>query len=181
MNTNENNCTDEEIDKDDNNINLWNEFIENNTFINEDSIWDSLKEEDYSIPKEIQEEISNARESYQKVDTQIIEFISNFVTNNNKTLVQKHKLKSVFFWVIMATFLVVTITPIAVVIAVDSKDATPFITGIIASLIQALASIIILPKIVAEYLFNKEEDIASIKIVELMQSYSETVHGYDKK
>lgn len=47
-------------------------------------------------------------------------------------------------------------------------------------MVEVLTTVIILPKIVAEYLFNKEEENSNIKIVEIMQKYSETIHGYDR-
>lgn len=80
----------------------------------------------------------------------------------------------------MGVFVIAACTPLIVVLKIDSKNTISFVTGIIASLAQTLASIIKLPKIVAEYLFNKEEDVSTIKIVELMQAYSEKVHSYDK-
>lgn len=146
-----------------------------------DDFWDSVVEDDKGIPIERLDEISKAREAYEKVDNQIIDFIENFVDSQKKTLNQKHKLKSIFFWMTMVAFLIVILSPILVILFIKTKNTIPYVAGIIASLIQSLTSIIILPKIVAQYLFNKEEDVATIEIVKLMQTFSEKVHGYNKK
>jgi hypothetical protein len=143
--------------------------------------WDNATVDDFSLPTDGQNSIKHARESYKRVDNQIIDFITNFVVNQNSTIKQKLFLKNIFFWIIMGIFIIVTATPILVVILVNSNNTLAFISSILAAITQTLASIIILPKIVAEYLFNKEEDVATLKIVELMQAYSETVHGYDKE
>jgi hypothetical protein len=143
--------------------------------------WDNATVDDFSLPTDGQNSIKHARESYKRVDNQIIDFITNFVVNQNSTIKQKLFLKNIFFWIIMGIFIIVTATPILVVILVNSNNTLAFISSILAAITQTLASIIILPKIVAEYLFNKEEDVATLKIVELMHAYSETVHGYDKE
>jgi hypothetical protein len=40
-------------------------------------------------------------------------------------------------------------------------------------LIELVSAIIVLPKIIAEYLFNKEEDSNMMQIIKSMQEYNE--------
>lgn len=156
---------------------MWAQILEKEVAIYEDE--DELKEinESESIFKE-------AQKAYSKVDDNILAFIANFVENQNNAAKQKKKLKGIFFVITMFGFSVVLLTPIALIIAVgilDMNDGYIVITAIISAIVEVLTTIIILPKIVAEYLFNKEEENSNIKIVELMQKYSETMHGYDDK
>lgn len=160
----------DELDK------LWAELIKN-VDLYEDS--DELEEinESENIFKE-------AQKAYSKVDDNILRFIGNFVDNQDNAAKQKKKLKGIFFAITMFGFSVVLLTPIGLIIAMgilNMYDSYVVITAIISAIVEVLTTIIILPKIVAEYLFNKEEENSNIKIVELMQKYSETMHGYDDK
>ncbi len=141
----------------------------------------SVVEDNDSIPTERQYEIIKARKSYEKVDNQIIKFTENFVESQEKLLRQKHSLKYVFFIITMLAFLIVIISPILVVVFMNSKDTIAYVAGIVAALIQSMASIITLPKIVAQYLFNKEEDVSTIEIIKLIQEFSDKAHDYDKE
>lgn len=124
-----------------------------------------------------------AKESYNKVDDKLIEFIGNFVTNQNQAAKQKKQLKNIFFWFTMVIFAVIVMTPIIclfVMLAIGANKYYMVLVSLISSVAEVLTTVIVLPKIVAEYLFNKEEETANIKIVELMQKYSDTIHGYGK-
>lgn len=120
--------------------------------------------------------------SYSFVDGYIGKFIANFVENQNKTTKQKYFLKYIFFVLIMLIFIIVVCTPLIVMnmlCSMNIENSVAILTAIIATSAEVLAAIIVLPKIVAEYLFNKEEEEANVKIVELMQNYSKTIHDYD--
>lgn len=125
-----------------------------------------------------------AQKAYSKVDDNILAFIANFVENHNKAAKQNKWLKGIFFAITMCCFSLVIVTPIVLIIVLgifEIKDNYIALTAIVSTVIEVLTTIIILPKIVAQYLFNKEEENSNIKIVELMQKYSETMHGYDTK
>ncbi|MBR2402778.1 MAG: hypothetical protein IKB01_08450 [Lachnospiraceae bacterium] len=122
-----------------------------------------------------------AKNAYGRVDDTIIEFIDQFVDNYAIMSEQKKKLKDIFFWFIMIGFTIITLTPfiLLIILLLTSVEDVYIIFGtILASVAEVLTSIIVLPKIVAEYLFNKKEEKANIKIVGLMQQYSEKMHGY---
>ena len=50
----------------------------------------------------------------------------------------------------------------------------------ISVLIELVSAIIVLPKIIAEYLFNKEEDRNMTEIIKSMQNYNEKKHDHFK-
>ena len=124
------------------------------------------------------------KESYNKVDDRLIDFISNFVENQNTASKQKKALKDIFFWFTMVLFAIIVMTPIiCLVLMLIWKVPNYYVIfgSLVASVVEVLTTVIVLPKIVAEYLFNKEEEKANLQIVQLMQKYSETIHGYDNE
>lgn len=124
----------------------------------------------------------DAKKAYNKVDDKLLDFIGNFVVNQDNAAKQKKTLKNVFFWFTMISFGIIILTPIiclVVLLYINVNEYYIVFGSITASIIEVLTTIIVLPKIVAEYLFNKEEEHANIQIVELMQKYSEMMHGYD--
>lgn len=145
-----------------------------------------LFDEDDDFFEEINESenlFKEAKQSYNKVDDKLLDFIDNFVSNQDGAAKQKKRLKEIFFWFTMVCFAIIVLTPIACFIALIMLKVSNYIIvlgSITAAVVEVLTTVIILPKIVAEYLFNKEEENANIKIVEIMQKYSETIHGYDK-
>ena len=140
-----------------------------------------------NVDEEISESenlFKEAKEAYNKIDDKLLDFIENFVVNQNAVAIQKKNLKNIFFWFTMISFALIVLTPIIcliVLMVAKVKDYYIIFGSIVAALIEVLTTVIVLPKIVAEYLFNKEEEKANIQIVELMQQYSDTMHGYDYK
>lgn len=155
-----------------------------------DSAWfDDLDFDIFDIdePEPEVEESKNlfieAKGTYNKIDDILIDFIGNFVINQDNAAKQKKMLKDIFFWFVMVGFAIIVVTPIVSLFLLmwfKASDYYIIFGAIVASLVEVLTTIIVLPKIVAEYLFNKKEEKANIQIVELMQKYSEMIHGYDK-
>ena len=146
-------------------------------------LFDEDQEEVESEVEESKNLFIEAKSTYNKVDDKLLVFIDNFVVNQNNAAKQKKQLKDIFFWFTMISFALIVITPIICLVALMCADVYDYYIifgAIVASLVEVLTTIIILPKIVAEYLFNKKEENSNIKIVELMQKYSEMIHGYDK-
>ncbi|MBQ8878347.1 MAG: hypothetical protein IJ029_06435 [Lachnospiraceae bacterium] len=139
-------------------------------------------EDEISEISESETLFKEAKDAYNRVDDKLLDFIGNFVTNQNNAAQQKKTLKNIFFWFTMISFAIIIVTPIIcllVLMHAKVRDYYIIFGAIVASLLEVLTTIIVLPKIVAEYLFNKEEEASNIKIVELMQKYSEMIHGYD--
>jgi uncharacterized membrane protein YcjF (UPF0283 family) len=155
------------------------ELIDNISIMTEEVNPDTSKEinESETLFKEV-------KESYNKVDNKLIDFISNFVENQNVASQQKKSLKTIFFWFTMVLFAIIVITPIiCLILMLIWKVPNYYVIfgSLVASVVEVLTTVIVLPRIVAEYLFNKEEEKANLQIVQLMQKYSETIHGYDNE
>ena len=71
----------------------------------------------------------------------------------------KQKLKIVFFYIIMGLLIILTISPLIIVfVFCNNSNSYAFALSTIASVVELATGIIILPKIIARYLFNREED-----------------------
>ena len=90
----------------------------------------------------------------------------NFVNIEEKKEQQKLNLKDQFFWFIMIGFLALMLTPLIIVIVGRNMSNASMIVSLITALIELVSAIIVLPKIIAEYLFNKEEDANMIQITQ---------------
>lgn len=124
-----------------------------------------------------------AKESYNKIDDKLIEFIGNFVVNQNESAKQKKELKELFFFCIMAILVVVIITPLAcinLILEGTFGNDMAAVGVVLGAIVEVLTTVIVLPKIVAEYLFNKTEEEANLEIVKLMRQYSEMIRSNKK-
>lgn len=135
------------------------------------------KEEIYSSRNFINQE----KDSYIRFDKEFRKFLANFVKQQKKKEKQKSILKYWFFGIIMAGFFVLLITPLATIGMCHGKPSATLVTSLITTLIELVSAIIVLPKIIADYLFNKEEDSNMMDIIKSMQDYNEKKHDYIEK
>lgn len=152
-------------------------------FINSDNaeqaeIYQSNEAEEISQSNDF---INREKDSYIKIDQEFNRFLHNFVDIEEKKEKQKLNLKDQFFWFIMLGFLALMLTPLIIVIVGRNMSSTSMIVSLITALIELVSAIIVLPKIIAEYLFNKEEDANMIQIIKNMQEYNEKKHEYIEK
>lgn len=144
-------------------------------FINSDNtehvkIYQSNEAEEISQSNDF---INREKDSYIKIDQEFNRFLHNFVNIEEKKEQQKLNLKDQFFWFIMIGFLALMLTPLIIVIVGRNMSNASMIVSLITALIELVSAIIVLPKIIAEYLFNKEEDANMIQIIKNMQEYNE--------
>ena len=152
-------------------------------FINSDNtehvkIYQSNEAEEISQSNDF---INREKDSYIKIDQEFNRFLHNFVNIEEKKEQQKLNLKDQFFWFIMIGFLALMLTPLIIVIVGRNMSNASMIVSLITALIELVSAIIVLPKIIAEYLFNKEEDANMIQIIKNMQEYNEKKHEYIEK
>ena len=152
-------------------------------FINSDNtehvkIYQSNEAEEISQSNDF---INREKDSYIKIDQEFKRFLHNFVNIEEKKEQQKLNLKDQFFWFIMIGFLALMLTPLIIVIVGRNMSNASMIVSLITALIELVSAIIVLPKIIAEYLFNKEEDANMIQIIKNMQEYNEKKHEYIEK
>ncbi len=125
--------------------------------------------------------INREKDSYIKIDQEFNRFLHNFVDIEEKKENQKLDLKDQFFWFIMIGFFALMLTPLIIVIAGRNMSNIAMIVSLVTALIELVSAIIVLPKIIAEYLFNKEEDSNMVQIIRNMQEYNEKKHEYIEK
>lgn len=116
--------------------------------------------------------------AYMATDNEFIVFLKNFVEMQKQKDDLKLHLKDQFFWLVMISFLVLIVTPLIIVLVAHKYSDITVIVALVASLVELVTAIIVLPKIIAKYLFNKEEDAHMLKIINSMQRYNEKKHDY---
>lgn len=162
----------------------WDDYLSDQM---DDLLCDSDEENVNIIESDESEDISNAtefrrqeRENYLKVDEQFKQFLSDFVSNQNEKDNQKRKLKESFFWFIMVCFSILIVSPIGVLglIIWGKLSDVSAVGAIVSILIELVSAILVLPKIIAEYLFDKEEDKNMMDLIKNMQDYNEKKHDH---
>lgn len=103
--------------------------------------------------------------SYIHMDAEFQKYLENFNETVKKNEEQKFKLKKYFFYCVMIILFLVIIFPYILVFVFHEKvtDVTVITMGI-SSTAEVVSSIIVLPKIIAKYLFNKKKKITSDKL-----------------
>lgn len=118
--------------------------------------------------------LKNERDTFIETDKEFLKFLSNFVHTQDEKEKQKIALKEVFFVIVMFGFLILLATPFALVFCLKDLNQITAIVSLVTILGELLSAIIVLPKIIAVYLFNKEEDGQLMKIIESMQKYNQS-------
>ncbi len=147
---------------------------------NSESITESDEKEEIST-SEAKEFLNRERDSYIKIDEEFGRFLKDFVDEQEESGKQKIHLKEQFFWFIMIGFLVLLFTPVFIILSVKYLSDSAFVISFISVLVELVSAIIVLPKIIAEYLFNKEEDESMMEIIKNMQDYNEKKHLHIEK
>ena len=122
--------------------------------------------------------LNEERNSYMQIDSEFREFLSDFVDLQHYKERQKLHFKALFFWIIMLGFLVLFLLPGVIILWAGKLSELTMAVALVSSLIELVSAIIILPKIIAEYLFNKEEDKNMMEIIKSMQEYNERKHEH---
>ena len=129
----------------------------------DESISESENENKYaSDKKEISELFQN---SYMHMDVEFQKYLENFNESVKNTERQKYVLKIIFFICVMVVLFFVILFPYFLVFMFRTKvtDATVITLGI-SSTAEVVSSIIVLPKIIAKYLFIRKRKIISGKL-----------------
>lgn len=150
-------------------------------------IKDLYKEDAEEIPEDgflkrnaiINALINNHGKSMLDHSREYTDLLKEYIENSKKTSVQKKLFKSVFFWVSVSTLCLSFLLFAGICIYFSLQDFSEIdiegISGLISSLIGLLSLYIIIPKIIAKYLFNVKEDKHMAKIVKSVQKYDAKV------
>lgn len=98
--------------------------------------------------------------------------------------------KRIFFWIIIVILCIlvllffVSVCAGFVVIILLGEDSVETIAGIITTVVSSFSAVLValskLPKIIAEYLFNKGEESSMVKIIEQIQQYDAAMYALEK-
>lgn len=115
-----------------------------------------------------------------------VNLLSNYVESSNVSQKHKRRMKIFFFGIIMFIITVLSLSFVAIILFglyMQSKGNVKMLdllVPIIASFSSVIISIYVLPKIIAEYLFDKREDDRLSNIVSNMQEYDKEIRKHQK-
>lgn len=141
----------------------------------EDTVEEVVEEQELErkIEKNEKSFSDSVHQSYIDMDSAFLEYLSNFNQNVNQQEEVKLQLKKKFFrWIILFLAAIIFFPYVMVIQFGEKVTDVTIITLSISSVAETLSAIIILPKIIAEYLFNKKEEDNKIKIIQDMQIYN---------
>lgn len=112
-------------------------------------------------------------QSYIDMDKAFLQYLNTFIEDVKSQEELKLELKRDFFYWILFFMGAVIVFPYIMMFLFRSQITDVSIVALsITSLAETLSAIIVLPKIIAKYLFNKKEDDNKIKIISRMQKYN---------
>lgn len=122
-------------------------------------------------------ELSNLLQtSYFDMDQLFQKYLNIFVDNAESDASVKKNLKIAFFIIVMIVLLALVAMPFVVLLVVILNKIpisySQFAIAVLSSTVEIITSLIVLPKIIAEYLFNKDEDKNKTDIIARMQKYN---------
>lgn len=128
--------------------------------------------------KSVKDLLKHEQGVFIETDKAFLEFLQNFVETQNDKEKQKVILKEQFFWIVMIGFLSLLLTPMILVISLKSLNQITAIVSMVTVFFELVSAIIVLPKIIAKYLFNKKEDEKLLQIIESMQQYNQNKYSH---
>ena len=111
------------------------------------------------------------------------ELLKSYVNNANANLKNKIIYKKIFFYICCCIMLIVMFVILILTIKMlDSEvDRRNLIISIVSNLISFLVTFIVLPKTIAEHLFNNEDEKNMVDIVKSIQDYDKQIRNDLKK
>ncbi len=167
ISTNENEFIDELRDMGSSNYNSINNLQNDMDFLKD------FRKLDYNYKKSQNEQIIEREKLFNNF---LKEYTEAFTEKSN----QKRILKYIFFGCVMFILVGVPVTSFIFIIKAD--NIIELITTVLGSLGEFITAFIILPKIIAKYLFDKEEDTNLTNLIIKMQDYNlNSKNKVDKK
>lgn len=138
-----------------------------------------LEYTDNSI-KKAKKHNEEAEKEYNKRQGLYSQLLQSYIDNVVKKLDKNLFFKQVFFWMITGSFFAIVAVSLGLLISsvFCIKDSVTAIVTVVGSLSSMLATMIVLPRIIAEHLFPQNEDSAIIELVKQMQANDKEINGY---
>lgn len=118
--------------------------------------------------------IKSIFKTYGETDVLLYEKLKKSFEILEKREIEKKIMKRIFFGVILFLLSIIVISPIFTVLLFlifPTDNMLALVTTIIATLAEVLAGIIVLPNVIAEYLFNKKEDKKYFNLIRDLKDY----------
>ena len=102
-----------------------------------------------------------------------------YVANAKESLNDKRKYKKIFYYssLIVLAGIIITLL-ISSIIAFTSKSSLQTIVTLITAATSFMTAFIVIPKIIAEYLFNTSDETNFTDIIKNMQEYDKSVRAH---
>lgn len=163
-----------------------------NTIQNQNSENDALLKSTYRKPcnlekraKEEQEQLISDQQQVAEHGKNLSALLSEYTNNYSKRNSTNRCFRLIFFGVSISILIGLTIVaPDSILFLLCKGKISNFaaISGFFTSMVSMLASIIVLPKIIAEYLFSTNEDVTNAEIVkEIIKSDLEIRNKVDSE
>ncbi|MCB8563056.1 hypothetical protein DXC21_01365 [Coprobacillus sp. OM08-19] len=118
-------------------------------------------------------------DNYQQTDRKLLETLTDTVDLLKNRETQKSRFKLWFFIIIMTVFVILCLSPFVILFLFRNIITNQsLIVTIIGTLTEILTAIIVLPKIIANYLFNLNEDKEYFNLISDLKSYHEKKSRY---
>ncbi len=130
--------------------------------------YDMFQSKDINQDKEIQIDFVT------NMDDQFVAILKNYNDMDKKKSDMVMNLKTVFFYMVCVILCILVLAPFVMILlchCLGVGDAA-MLAAVIASGAEAFIAFLILPKIIAKYLFNKDEEKNKIKLIKSMQRYT---------
>lgn len=114
-------------------------------------------------------------------DKEFNTLLHEFVLDFHRKTELKSSLKESFYKCIMILLFAGLLIPVLVLILnglFGKFTDTAFVIAIISSFVELIVAFLHLPKIIAQYLFNTDEDAQLIDIIKSMQEYNDHRHNH---
>lgn len=113
-------------------------------------------------------------------DTLFNDLLSEYINDFSLKSKSKRLFKQIFFYFVLTLIFIITVIIPSVTFCFFYNSgnliSVQFLIAMITSLIECLTTIMILPKIIARYLFNRVEDKNLVNIISNMQTYNSERH-----
>lgn len=107
---------------------------------------------------------------------QYTELLKCYVDNISKTLRIKYRFKVVFFSFIMISIVAVFCVFLkSVNYALECGEISTAVPAVIGGFVSLISATIVLPSIIAKYLFNLDEEKDALEIIRKMQDFDKTL------
>lgn len=149
----------------------------------------TISEDDAQCQATTESDLQAFKENLQRSDysniavhnDEFTELLKSYTSFVDETLKNKVEMKKRFFWLSFFTLIAVSTIMVGSIISVfwsswqENFSIEDYILPVLTSLCSFLAAFIIIPKIIAKYLFNSKEEKVMKDIVNSIQQYDKDV------